>query len=78
MAASGEVWLVDLGMSAKVRPALILSVPPTDADGHDYPAHSWRNRDFCVCLVGASAALVTVRGLTPPGPIAMARVRVGA
>jgi mRNA interferase MazF len=28
----GEVWLVDLGMTAKVRPCLVLSVPPGDAD----------------------------------------------
>ena len=28
----GEVWLVDLGMTAKVRPALVISVPATDAD----------------------------------------------
>jgi mRNA interferase MazF len=28
----GEVWLVDLGMAAKVRPCLILSVPPSDSD----------------------------------------------
>ena len=28
----GEVWLVDLGMAAKVRPCLILSVPPEDTD----------------------------------------------
>ena len=28
----GEVWLVDLGMAAKVRPAVIISVP---ADDHD-------------------------------------------
>jgi mRNA interferase MazF len=27
----GEVWLVDLGMTAKVRPCLVLSVP-TDGD----------------------------------------------
>jgi mRNA interferase MazF len=26
----GEVWLVDLGMAAKVRPAVILSVPVHD------------------------------------------------
>jgi mRNA interferase MazF len=26
-ASRGEVWLVDLGMTAKVRPAAILSVP---------------------------------------------------
>lgn len=28
----GEVWLVDLGMAAKVRPCLVLSVPIGDSD----------------------------------------------
>jgi mRNA interferase MazF len=28
----GEVWLVDLGLAAKVRPCLVLSLPITDAD----------------------------------------------
>lgn len=28
----GEVWLVDLGYAAKVRPCLVLSVPPLDTD----------------------------------------------
>lgn len=28
----GEVWLVDLGMTAKVRPALVVSVPAEDQD----------------------------------------------
>jgi mRNA interferase MazF len=28
----GEVWLVDLGMTAKVRPALVVSIPADDAD----------------------------------------------
>ena len=28
----GEVWLVDLGMTAKVRPALAISIPANDAD----------------------------------------------
>ncbi|SRR6266508_3906925 len=28
----GEVWLVDLGMAANVRPALVISVPAEDAD----------------------------------------------
>lgn len=28
----GEVWIVDLGMVAKVRPALILSLPAMDQD----------------------------------------------
>lgn len=28
----GEIWIVDLGMVAKIRPALILSVPALDQD----------------------------------------------
>ena len=28
----GEVWLVDLGIAAKVRPALVISVPADDAE----------------------------------------------
>jgi mRNA interferase MazF len=28
----GEVWLVDLGLAAKVRPCLVLSVPAEDSD----------------------------------------------
>ena len=28
----GEVWLADLGMIAKVRPVLVLSVPFADLD----------------------------------------------
>ena len=28
----GEVWLVDLGIAAKVRPCLVLSVPAEDQD----------------------------------------------
>ena len=28
----GEVWLVDLGMAAKIRPCLILSIPTLDQD----------------------------------------------
>lgn len=32
MPQRGEVWMVDLGMVAKVRPVLILSQPFTDAD----------------------------------------------
>jgi mRNA interferase MazF len=31
-AKRGEVWLVDLGMVAKVRPALVMSVPANDND----------------------------------------------
>ena len=28
----GEVWLVDLGMAAKVRPAVVVSIPADDND----------------------------------------------
>jgi mRNA interferase MazF len=28
----GEVWLVDLGLAAKVRPCVVLSVPTVDQD----------------------------------------------
>ena len=28
----GEVWLADLGMAAKIRPCLVLSVPPDPQD----------------------------------------------
>jgi len=28
----GEVWIVDLGMAAKVRPCLVLSIPALDQD----------------------------------------------
>ena len=28
----GEVWLVDLGMAAKIRPCLVLSIPANDED----------------------------------------------
>lgn len=28
----GEVWLVDLGLAAKVRPALVMSVPAAETD----------------------------------------------
>jgi hypothetical protein len=28
----GEVWLVDLGLAANVRPAVVLSVPATESD----------------------------------------------
>src|SRR5258706_16139014 len=29
-ARPGEVWIVDLGMAAKVRPCLVLTAPPKD------------------------------------------------
>ena len=32
MPERGEVWLVDFGMAQKVRPALLISIPYSDAD----------------------------------------------
>jgi len=32
LAQRGDVWLVDLGMAAKVRPAVVISVPADDTD----------------------------------------------
>lgn len=31
-AERGEVWIVDLGLAAKVRPALVISVPANDEE----------------------------------------------
>lgn len=31
-ARRGEVWLVDLGLAAKIRPCLVLSIPASDQD----------------------------------------------
>ena len=31
-AVRGEVWLVDLGMVAKIRPCLVLSIPCDEAN----------------------------------------------
>lgn len=32
MPERGEVWLVDFGVTAKIRPALVISVPYQDSD----------------------------------------------
>ena len=32
VARRGEVWMVDLGMAAKARPAVVLSIPFLDAE----------------------------------------------
>jgi len=54
VAKRGEVWLADLGLAAKVRPVLILSVPYSDSDYalHTVVPHttSPRGSDFEVML----------------------------
>jgi mRNA interferase MazF len=32
VANRGEIWLVDLGFAAKVRPCLVISIPAADED----------------------------------------------
>ena len=31
----GDVWFVDLGMAAKVRPALVIGIPAEEAERHN-------------------------------------------
>jgi len=54
IAKRGEVWLADLGLAAKVRPVLIVSVPYSDKDYalHTVVPHttSPRGSDFEVRL----------------------------
>ena len=63
----GEVWLFDLGMAEKVRPALVVSVGYGDADRaliHHPPAHHQPSRfpirDYRQCPV--------LEGGRVPGP----------
>ena len=59
----GEVWLVDLGMAAKVRPALVLSVPAGDDDR---------------ALVTLVPHTTSVRGTAFEAAVAVPFLRVGA
>lgn len=59
----GEVWLVDLGIAAKVRPAVVLSVPTTDNDR---------------ALVTLVAHTTSPRGSRFELPIPVGFLRVGA
>lgn len=69
IANRGEVWLADLGLAAKVRPVLILSVPYSDSDYalHAVVPHttSPRGSDFEVTLTvqGLREGAFNVQGL---------------
>lgn len=41
LAKRGEIWMIDLGMAAKVRPCLILSVPFQDQERVEAAVCSW-------------------------------------
>jgi mRNA interferase MazF len=43
--ARGEVWLLDLGLAEKVRPALVISAPFGDADSALVTVHTTSLRD---------------------------------
>jgi len=68
-ARRGEVWQVDLGLAAKVRPALVISVPFVDQERALYAIvpHTTapRNTRFEVSLMvpGLAAGVFDVQGL---------------
>ena len=59
----GEVWLVDLGMAAKVRPAVVLSIPAHDMDR---------------ALVTLVPHTTSVRGSRFEAPVAVSFLKSGA
>lgn len=64
--ARGEIWRVDLGLTAKVRPCLVMSDYPAEdgigADGH-YPAHDCRARE--PMGVSLPKAILEARHISP-------------
>jgi mRNA interferase MazF len=62
-ARRGEVWIVDLGLAAKVRPCLILSVPAFDQDR---------------ALVSVVPHTTSTRGTRFEAPLKISFLRAGA
>jgi mRNA interferase MazF len=62
-ARRGEVWIVDLGLAAKVRPCLILSVPALDQDR---------------ALISVVPHTTSTRGSRFEAPLQVAFLRAGA
>ncbi len=79
IARRGEVWQVDLGLAAKVRPALVLSVPFLDEERALYAIipHTTapRNTRFEVSLTvpGLAAGVFDVQGLRSVPPTVLVR-----
>ena len=80
-ARRGEVWQVDLGLAAKVRPALVCSVPFFDQERALYAIipHTTapRNTRFEVSLTvpGLAAGVFDVQGLRSiPAPVLVRRI----
>ena len=78
-ARRGEVWQVDLGLAAKVRPALVLSVPFLDQERALYAIvpHTTAPRDtrFEVSLTvpGLAAGVFDAQGLRSIPPNVLVR-----
>ena len=83
-ASRGEVWQVDLGLAAKVRPALVLSIPFLDHERALYTIipHTTapRGTRFEVSLVvsGLEAGVFDIQGLRsiPPNVLVRRRARL--
>lgn len=79
IARRGEVWQVDLGLAAKMRPALVLSVPFLDQERVLYAIvpHTTapRNTRFEVSLTvpGLVAGVFDVQGLRSVPPSVLVR-----
>jgi mRNA interferase MazF len=79
IAHRGEVWQVDLGLAAKVRPALVLSVPFHDQERALYAIvpHTTvpRSTRFEVSLTvpGLAAGVFDVQGLRSVPPSVLVR-----
>lgn len=80
-ARRGEVWQVDLGLAAKVRPALVLSVPFLDHERALYTIvpHTTAPRgtrfEVSLVVVGLEMGVFDVQGLRGIPPNVLVRRR---
>ena len=74
--------MVDLGMTAKVRPALVLSVPVLDHERHlfgivPHTTHPWSTRfEAVINVLWLKAGAFDAQGFRPVPPVAFQR-RIG-
>jgi mRNA interferase MazF len=80
-ARRGEVWQVDLGLAAKVRPALVLSVPFLDHERALYAIipHTTAPRgtrfEVNLAVAGLEAGVFDIQGLRSIPPNVLVRRR---
>jgi mRNA interferase MazF len=81
-ASRGEVWQVDLGLAAKVRPAMVLSVPSLDQERALYAIvpHTTAPRgtrfEVSLTVPGLEPGVFDVQGLRSIPPSVLVRRRV--